>query len=138
MNVVATTRSTVGEGWKASSPIIRSGPTPSIHGIVRWQEVVDLCQGLFEEIPISVSETTMSRELRAMGYRRLSARPRHHAQREGAEYGTLPDLSAHGFPSAEAGLPFATWHGKRYFLSVHLANTEGLPQHGLNGARTRQ
>jgi hypothetical protein len=27
---------------------------------------------------------TLSRELRAMGYRKLSARPRHHAQAEGA------------------------------------------------------
>jgi hypothetical protein len=31
-----------------------------------------------------VSETTMSRAPRAMGYRKLSARPRHHAQAEGA------------------------------------------------------
>ena len=31
-----------------------------------------------------MSETTMSRELRAMGYRKLSARPRHHAQAVGA------------------------------------------------------
>jgi transposase len=45
--------------------------------------VVDLCQWLFEEFRLSVSETTMSRELRKMGYRKLSARPRHHAQREG-------------------------------------------------------
>ncbi|MBW6426218.1 winged helix-turn-helix domain-containing protein, partial [Rhizobium sp. XQZ8] len=29
---------------------------------------------------ISVSEETLGRELRAMGYRKLSARPRHHAQ----------------------------------------------------------
>jgi Winged helix-turn helix len=31
-----------------------------------------------------VSKQTLSRELRAMGYRKLSARPRHHAQPEGA------------------------------------------------------
>ena len=30
------------------------------------------------------SKQTLSRELRAMGYRKLSARPRHHAQAEGA------------------------------------------------------
>jgi Winged helix-turn helix len=30
------------------------------------------------------SQQTLSRELRAMGYRKLSARPRHHAQTEGA------------------------------------------------------
>jgi transposase len=63
--------------------MIDDGPTPAIHGVVRWR-IVDLCQWLSEEFGICVSETTMSRELRKMGYRKLSARPRHHAQREGA------------------------------------------------------
>ena len=58
------------------------GPTPAIHGVVRWR-IVDLCQWLFEEFRI-LSETTMSRELRAMSYRKLSARPRHHAQADRA------------------------------------------------------
>jgi hypothetical protein len=38
----------------------------------------------FEEFRISIAEQTMSRELRKMGYRKLSARPRHHARAEGA------------------------------------------------------
>ena len=63
--------------------IVEDGPTPAIHGVVRWR-IVDLCQWLSDEFRVCVSETTMSRELRAMGYRKLSARPRHHAQREGA------------------------------------------------------
>jgi transposase len=67
----------------ALTRMIEAGPTPAIHGVVRWR-IVDLCQWLFEEFRIAVSETTMSRELRAMGYRKLSARPRHHAQAEGA------------------------------------------------------
>jgi hypothetical protein len=29
---------------------------------------------------VSVSKQTLSRDLRAMGYRKLTARPRHHAQ----------------------------------------------------------
>jgi hypothetical protein len=33
---------------------------------------------------VSISKQTLSRELRKMGYRKLSARPRHHAQAEGA------------------------------------------------------
>ena len=32
---------------------------------------------------ISIAEPTLSRELRKMGYRKLSARPRHHARAEG-------------------------------------------------------
>jgi transposase len=63
--------------------IVEEGPTPAIHGVVRWR-IVDLCQWLFETFRICVSETTVSRELRKMGYRKLSARPRHYAQREGA------------------------------------------------------
>ena len=63
--------------------IIESGPIPAIHGVVRWR-IVDLCQWIFEEFRVVVSEQTLSRVLRKMGYRKLSARPRHHAQAEGA------------------------------------------------------
>ena len=61
---------------------VANGPMPAVHGVVRWR-IVDLCQWLWEEFQVSVSEQTLSRELRAMGYRRLSARPRHHAQADG-------------------------------------------------------
>ena len=63
--------------------IIESGPIPAVHGVVRWR-IVDLCQWIFEEFRVVVSRQTLSRELRAMGYRKLSARPRHHAQAVGA------------------------------------------------------
>jgi transposase len=59
---------------KALVAIIESGPTPAIHGVVRWR-TVDLCQWLFEEFRVSVSKQTLSRELRSLGYRKLSARP---------------------------------------------------------------
>ena len=51
--------------------------------IVRWR-IVDLCQWIFAEFRVVISRQTLSRELRAMGYRKLSARPRHHAQAAGA------------------------------------------------------
>ena len=63
--------------------VIESGPTPAVHGVVRWR-LVDLCQWLWEEFRVSVAKQTLSRELRAMRCRKLSARPRHHAQVEGA------------------------------------------------------
>jgi hypothetical protein len=47
--------------------------------VVRWR-LVDLAQWIFDEFRISVSKQTLSRELRALGLRKLSARPRHHAQ----------------------------------------------------------
>ena len=62
---------------------IDSGPIPAIHGVVRWR-IIDLCQWLWDEFQISVSKQTLGRELRRMRFRKLSARPRHHAQAAGA------------------------------------------------------
>lgn len=67
----------------ALAGMIESGPIPAAHGVVRWR-LVDLCQWVWEEFRISIAKQTLSRELRAMGYRKLSARPRHHAQAPGA------------------------------------------------------
>jgi transposase len=63
----------------ALAQAIERGPTPYLDGIVRWR-LCDLAQWLWEEFRVSASEQTLSREVRAMGYRKLSARPRHHAQ----------------------------------------------------------
>jgi transposase len=63
--------------------IIESGPIPAVHGVVRWR-LIDLAQWIWEEFRITIAKPTLSRELRTMGYRKLSARPRHHAQPEGA------------------------------------------------------
>jgi hypothetical protein len=67
----------------ALATLIENGPMPAIHGVVRWR-LIDLMQWIFEEFRITIAMQTLSRELRAMGYRKLSARPRHHAQAEGA------------------------------------------------------
>ncbi len=66
----------------AIARIIESGPIPAVHGVVRWR-LIDLAQWIFEEFRIAIAKQTLSREFRAMGYRKLSARPRHHAQAEG-------------------------------------------------------
>jgi len=68
---------------RALAEIVEKGPIPAIHGVVRWR-LIDLVQWVWEEFRVSVSPQTLSRELRAMGYRKLSARPRHYAQAEGA------------------------------------------------------
>jgi transposase len=67
---------------KAIARMIESGPIPALHGVVRWR-LIDLAQWIFEEFRVTIAKQTLSRELRAMGYRKLSARPRHHAQVEG-------------------------------------------------------
>lgn len=59
--------------------IVEAGPNPAVDGVVRWR-LVDLAQWLYGELGVSISKQTLSRVLRNMGYRKLSARPRHHAQ----------------------------------------------------------
>jgi transposase len=63
--------------------VVEAGPIPAIHGVVRWR-IADLMQWLWEEFRLAVSKQTMSKELRALGFRKLSARPRHHAKDDGA------------------------------------------------------
>jgi len=66
---------------QALARLVESGPTPSIHGVVRWRRK-DLALWLFEEFQISVDETTVGRELKALGFVKISARPRHKGQNE--------------------------------------------------------
>lgn len=67
------------EQRRALMRIVEAGPIPAAHGVVRWR-LIDLAQWVFDEFRVSISKQTLSRELRALGFRKLSARPRHHAQ----------------------------------------------------------
>ena len=67
----------------ALARVIEDGPIPAVHGVVRWR-LIDLCQWMWEEHRVSICKSTMSQEVRALGYRKLTARPRHHAQAEDA------------------------------------------------------
>lgn len=64
---------------KALIEAVEKGPVPYLDGVVRWR-LADLVQWLWQEHRISVSRQTLGRELNAMGYRKLTARPKHHAQ----------------------------------------------------------
>jgi transposase len=63
--------------------MIEAGPIPAGHGVVRWR-LVDLIQWLWDEYRLPISKQALSREVRALGYRKLSARPRHHAKSDAA------------------------------------------------------
>jgi transposase len=63
----------------ALAQAVEAGPTPYLDGVVRWR-LLDLVQWLRENFSVSVSRQTLGRELRALGFRKLSARPRHYAQ----------------------------------------------------------
>ena len=66
---------------QALAEMVEQGPIPAIHGVVRWR-LKDLAQWLWEEFRISVDKTTVGRELKALGFVKITARPRHHAQNE--------------------------------------------------------
>ena len=55
---------------QALAAIVERGPIPAIHEVVRWR-LADLAQWIWEEFGISMSETTVGRELRALGYRKI-------------------------------------------------------------------
>lgn len=59
--------------------MVETGPIPAAHGVVRWR-LADLAQWVWDEFELSVTRYTLGRELRALGYRKLSARPRHRGQ----------------------------------------------------------
>ena len=71
------------EHRRALIAIIEAGPIPAVHGVVRWR-LCDLSLWLYEEHGVSASKQVLSRELRKLGYRKLSARPRHHEKSEAA------------------------------------------------------
>ena len=58
---------------------VEAGPKPYLDGVVRWR-LVDLVHWVRDEFGVSVSRQTLGRELRRMGFRKLSARPQHYAQ----------------------------------------------------------
>lgn len=66
---------------RALKEIVEAGPNPAIHGVVRWR-LIDLVQWISDEFGVSLDETTVGRHLKAMGLRKLTARPRHYAQNE--------------------------------------------------------
>ena len=66
---------------RALAEVVEQGPIPVIHGVVRWR-LVDLKQWLWDEFAIELDASTVSRELKALGFVKLSPRPRHQAQNE--------------------------------------------------------
>ena len=63
--------------WLAE--IVERGPIPAVDGVVRWR-AKDLVALIWQAFSISLSEDVVWKELRRLGFRYLSARPRHHAQ----------------------------------------------------------
>ena len=59
--------------------IVEETPIPAIHGVVRWR-ACDLIMRLHEEFGLSVSDDTVYRALKQLGFSHVSARPRAYKQ----------------------------------------------------------
>ena len=59
--------------------LIDEGPIPAIHGVVRWR-ACDLIMQLHEEFGLSVSDDTIYRALKELGFSHVSARPKAYKQ----------------------------------------------------------
>jgi transposase len=59
--------------------IVADGPIPAVHGVVRWR-ACDLIMRLYEEFALSVSDDTIYRALRDLGFSHMSARPKAYKQ----------------------------------------------------------
>src|SRR4029450_2819103 len=59
--------------------IVEEGPIPAIHGVVRWG-ACDLSMRLYEEFGLSVSDDTIYRALKKLGFSHMSARPKSYKQ----------------------------------------------------------
>jgi transposase len=59
--------------------LVEEGPIPAVHGVVRWR-ACDLIMQLQEEFGLSVSDDTVYRALKDLGFSHVSARPKAYKQ----------------------------------------------------------
>ena len=59
--------------------VVDQGPIPAVHGVVRWR-ACDLIMRLHEEFGLSVSDDTVYRALKDLGFSHVSARPKAYKQ----------------------------------------------------------
>jgi len=56
--------------------LVREGPDPEKHGVVRWRRR-DLQREIEDRFGVLMHERTVGKQLAALGFRRLSVRPQH-------------------------------------------------------------
>jgi transposase len=59
--------------------LVEEGPTPAVHGVVRWR-ACDLIMRLHEEFGLAVSDDTIYRALKDLDFSHVSARPKAYKQ----------------------------------------------------------
>ena len=75
--------------------LVREGPVLAVHGVVRWRRV-DLSRAIQMRFGVHLAERSVGTLLRRLGFRRVSARPRHPGHDPAAQTAhkkTLPNWS---------------------------------------------
>jgi transposase len=84
--------------------LVRDGPTLSEHGVVRWRRI-DLSRVIASRFGVHLAERSVAALLRRLGFRRLSARPRHPGHDAAAQEThkkTLPIWLPRRYPNTRA------------------------------------
>ena len=84
--------------------VVEAGPDRDVHGVARWRRV-DLRDEMKRRFGVELHERSVGRILNALGYRRLSVRPRHPKADEEAQETfkkTSPPSSRSDFPKRRA------------------------------------
>jgi transposase len=84
--------------------LVNEGPSISEHGVVRWRRI-DLSRLIQTRFGVFLAERSVGEVLRRLGFRRLSARPRHpghDAAAQEAHKKTLQSWSKRSSPSMRA------------------------------------
>src|ERR1700686_1789799 len=87
--------------------LVEEGPIPAVHGVVRWRGC-DLIMRLHEEFGLSVSDDTIYRALKDLGFSHGSARPKAYKQDPDAMAAfkkTLPTAWRKSAPSSRRAHP---------------------------------
>ena len=91
--------------------LVEEGPIPAVHAVVRWR-ACDLIMRLYEEFGLSVSDDTVYRALKELGFSHVSARPKAYKQDADAIDAfkkTLPPAWRKSARTLAPGTPVEVW-----------------------------
>jgi transposase len=95
----------------ALATLVREGPRLEEHGVVRWRRV-DLSRVLEAQFGVRLAERSVGAVLHRLGFRRMSARPRHPGHDADAQEdhrANFAALVAAAIPDHARGKPIELW-----------------------------
>jgi transposase len=96
--------------------LVEEGPIPAAHGVVRWR-ACDLIMRLHEEFGISVSDDTIYRALKDLGFSHVSARPKAYKQDPDAHGGVQ---KTYGPPRLQVAFRVCRWQSASTYPALGL------------------